>query len=665
MIHADFETYSKLNVRNTGAFRYARDPSTEILILSWSIDEGPVYRWSPYIKNSSRNLRALENLLERVKAGETFAAHNAQFEYAIWNHVGTRRHKWPKLRIEQMDCTAARAATCGLPRALERACDAMRLKATKDKRGSALIKIFCGDRKPTRADPSVRVMPADSPQEFEEFIQYCEQDVRAERGLHNAIPELTKSEKRIFWLDLRINERGLQIDVPLVQKTLAIVKVLEGKIRDRVRELTGGINPTQVAKLKAHLNLEGSDLDNMQAETLRRLLAKDTISDTTREILELRLEGSRASTKKLVSMLTVADPKDGRARGTILYHGAHTGRWTGRLIQPQNFIRGLLKLWEQVMVFTLLELGDPENFLILFDRPMNMIAQCMRGFIIAAKGKRLIITDYSAIEARILFWLAGETGALKKYRQGQDLYKWMASVLYKIPIDQVTDEQRRIGKNLILGCGYGLGWKKFIEYCDKAGIFIDAKFSKLAVGAYRAAHPMVKKYWKVINNAAIAAVRERCVTRVGQVYFDGRGERFFTITLPSGRKLYYLDPTIEMITKTSVNEETGETEKWTSATLTYMEEDKGQFYRAHTYGGKLVENIVQGIARDVMACGMESCEAGGYPTVMTVHDELISEREEGEGSHQEYSGLACKLPAWIGDCPIEAKGFEAVRYRKD
>lgn len=666
--HVDYETFSTIDLTRVGAFRYARHLSTEILIACWAIGDSPVRRWTPW--DGIIKCDDIRELFDAITRGDKLFAHNAQFEYALTKYVGTLRYGFPDAPPEQWHCTAARAAMCSLPRSLEGSSRAMEVDARKDPRGKALMRIFSIPPKPDKnGEQPPRILPTDSPDEFIEYIGYCADDVVTERELDHVLPAMPDALQNLYTRDLQINERGFRVDVPLIHKAIHVTSHLEAEIKKEVRVLTGGISQTQVAKLLSFLQLDGDlDIDNLQAETLRRVVknAGITITDNVRRIIELRLEGSRASTKKLRTMIDCADPEDQRVRGAFLFHGAHTGRWTGRLVQPHNFIRGLLKLHEQETVFELLNYSDPSLFHLLYDAPMSAIAQCMRGFIVPLPGNRFLVADYSAIEARLTFWFAGDDEALDLYRKGDDLYKHMAVALFGVAYEDVTDEQRRISKNLVLGCGFGLGWKKFIVYCDKQGVFIDGAFSKLAVGTYRGRFLKVPKLWRAVNNAAIEAFKTKSVTKVQRVNFDGRDPKFFRIWLPSKRPLYYPYPELRTSTKKYLNEETGEETERVETNLTYVEEFQGRFIRVSTYGGKLTENIVQGMAADVLAHGMENVEAHGYPLSLHVHDELVNETPIGTGSAEEFARLASEdLPSWLAGCPIEAKGFECTKYRKE
>lgn len=330
---------------------------------------------------------------------------------------------------------------------------------------------------------------------------------------------------------------------------------------------------------------------------------------------------------------------------------------SGKGIQPHNFIRGTLKYDEQLRVLSLLEHADHEIFTILYEWPISRIAQCMRGFITAKPGKILRVVDYSSIEARVLAWLANELRVLQIYIDGLDVYKVMAASVYSTTYDGVTSEQRRIGKNLVLGCGYGLGGAKFVSYSEAAGVEIEEKFAKDAVKKYRQDHPNIVRFWGEVERAAISAV-SRKRTRDNPVVL--RNLKFFVedfwfcIQLPSGRCLRYFKPRVVPV------EKFGEP----ALQLQYRTEVRGRLYPESTYGGKLVENITQAVARDLLVNGMFAAEAAGFPVFGTVHDEIITETEMEFGSHKELEAIVCQLPPWAKGLPVAAEGFSSERYRK-
>ena len=649
--HLDFETFSEIDIRKVGAHRYARHPSTEVLIACYQLpgmDEPEV--WLP------RQEAPPARLTSWVRQGGKVGAHNAAFERAVWRWCLRRMHpSTPEIKDNQWVCTAAKAAASGLPRSLDKALKAAGLEVSKDLEGSKLIKVFCGPRKPTKADARTRILPEQDPR-FQRFIEYCQQDVRGEIALDEALPDLIPRQRRMFLLDMAMNDRGLPIDIPLVRKALKVVKTLEEDIGRRVSELTGGLKATQVAKMIEMFAERGLDIANMQKNTIEEALKDSKLDAGTRALLELRVEAGKASTKKLISMMACADPDDWVVQGGFLYHGAHTGRYAGRLVQPHNFIRGMLKDHQRDLVFALLEHEDAELFTLLYDKPIDVISQCMRGFICAPSGYELAVVDYTAIEARILAWVAGEETILAAYRKGLDVYKVMAVTLFRLKdVSEVSDEQRRIAKNLVLGCGYQLGGVKFVDYCANAGVIITEEFAKSAVTTYRKGVPAIVASWKTVENLASMAIRHPGTVYEGLKCKFYMKEHWLCIELPSGRSIRY--PYARAVP----------VERWGKPAyeISFRTEIKGQFVREKTYGGKLIENIVQGIAFDVMQEGMLSAETNGYPVIGTVHDELLSLRKKGTSNVKELEALVCNVPAWSKGMPLAAKGFICDRYRKD
>lgn len=649
--HLDFETFSEIDIRKVGAHRYARHPSTEVLIACYQL---PGMRepevWLP------RQEAPPARLMSWVRQGGKVGAHNAAFERAVWRWCLRRMHpSTPEIKDNQWVCTAAKAAASGLPRSLDKALKAAGLEVSKDLEGGKLIKVFCNPRKPTKADARTRILPEQDAR-FQRFIEYCQQDVRGEIALDEALPDLIPRQRRMFLLDMAMNDRGLPIDIPLVRKALKVVKTLEEDIGKRVSALTGGLKATQVAKMIEMFAERGLDIANMQKNTIEEALKDTKLDAGTRALLELRVEAGKASTKKLISMMACADPDDWVVQGGFLYHGAHTGRYAGRLVQPHNFIRGMLKDHQRELVFDLLEYEDADLFTLLYDKPIDVISQCMRGFIRAPAGYELAVVDYTAIEARILAWVAGEETILAAYRKGLDVYKVMAVTLFRLKdVSEVSDEQRRIAKNLVLGCGYQLGGVKFVDYCANAGVIITEEFAKSAVTTYRKGVPAIVASWKTVENLVAGAIRHPGTVYEGLKCKFYMMEHWLCIELPSGRSIRY--PYARAVP----------VERWGKPAyeISFRTEIKGQFVREKTYGGKLIENIVQAIALDVMQEGMLSAETNGYPVIGTVHDELLSLRKKGTSNVKELEALVCNVPAWSKGMPLAAKGFICVRYRKD
>lgn len=656
-MHADCETFSLLDLRKVGAYRYAQHPSTECLIWCWALDDGPVQVWLPW-----RSPTMPVALVTAIASGCLIGAHNAEFERQIWRYV----LKGPQLPRSRWRCTAVKSAAAGLPRALDDALTAMGNEVQKDPRGKKLIRLFCGPRKPTKKNSSTRIRPTDEPAAFQEFIAYCQQDVRAERALHKALPDLNQQEWNYYQYNTLVNDRGLPLDLPLIERTTKVVRVIEEENRLRVNKLTGGINPTQRDKILGHLKELGSDLETLQLKHIERSIARanGALSPRIHELLELRLEASKASVKKLDSMAIVAC-ENGCAHGVLLFYGAHTGRLAGKLIQPHNFTRGLLTPEQQLEVLKLFGTGDAELVRIFYDQPMHMLAQSMRGFICAPAGKRFVIADYKAIEMWVLAWLAQERSLLDIHRQNMrlppekriDVYRQMASLLYHVEYLNVSKEQRRIGKNLRLGAGYQLGVSGLLANAEKEDIAMDEEFAENAIRVFRENNPATVNFWYRLEDYALEAASGRPQEFMG--LHMQRWRDWFVITLPSKRNLYYYKPEIRVVPKFGKMKEQ----------LHYLGRavrgpTLGRWAMVPTYGGKLTENIVQSIARDLLMNGMVEAERAGYPAVASIHDEIVTLRKRDEGNVAELEKVICKLPPWANGLPLMAEGFECVRYHK-
>lgn len=662
MIHLDFETFSEIDLTEVGAYRYAEDPTTEVLIASFAIDDGPVHRYVPRFDGP----KIPQALLDALNDGNHVEAHNAQFERAVWHGVLVKRQGWPKINRTRWRCTAARAAAAGYPRSLEKAALAARLpeKYLKDKRGKDLIRLFCMPRKPTKADQRTRILPEDEPERFNDFCEYCDQDVVTERALGKRLPPLPDSEWAVFHMDMRINEVGMPLDVELLARSASVVKRLEDDLQVRTRSITSfdgdpanGINPTQREKILDWLHSNALTLPNLQIETIQDALSgKNNLNLTpeVREILEIRIEASRASTKKLVSMRACGGLKDGRVRGAYLYGGAHTLRWSSKLVQLHNLVRGLDDPEEIASVLDSFRTGDVEFVRLMYDNPMYMLSQCIRGFISPGRGKELGVVDYAQIEARVLDWHAGNERGIAEWASGIDKYKLMAMRMFGIAnIDDVTSEQRRVAKNATLGCGFGMSAKSFLIYCHNNGATdVDQDTADLAVNIYRDSNEPNVVWWSEVENYCKAAIDNPLSEyRLRHCTF-GMVKHWLTIGLPSGRRIWYPRARLETVKS-----------KWGGLQEQIVFD--GANHKEHTYGAKTVENIVQANSRDILANGLATAIAGGYTVVGHTHDEGITESDEGKTDLPRLIELMCTLPDWAHGIPIKAEGFVTPFYRKD
>lgn len=727
--HLDFETYSTCNIKVAGGYRYAEDPSTQVLIACYSLG-GPVKTFIP-LKSNFREifgpfktpgprylvpeqfepfLETPTDLFDWVAAGKPIKAHNAAFEAAIWDNVMVRDFDAPRAKINQWYCTAAQAAAAGFPRALGKGIECLNRGLQldpgepghipeKDKAGDRLIRVFSIPRKPSKKDPRTRLYASDKPDEFQEFVDYCRQDVLSEHAYGDRLPMLSHEEQRNYWFDMMMNKTGIPLDLQAIENANAVLLELESGIRHRVndltKELTGAaLNPTQGAKILALArSLEKGIHDDTEVETELINMRAGTVGDFLNkyagvappaliELLELRMEANKASTKKLGRMIACAGKND-RVRGGFLYHGAHTGRASGQLIQPQNFKRGYGKKPSEKKAFDdtfdLMCLRDPWPFQVLYDSPIDAISKCMRGFIRAEHGHRFLVVDYASIEVRVLMWLAQQEEMLVALYEGKDLYKVQAAGLYNVKYEEVDEKQRHMGKQLILGCGYQLGPKKFVDYVALSGTTITLEFALDAVKSYRSENPKVVQLWWDIEKCAVDAVKYKRDRRAPIIL---RNMKFFVediwliIQLPSGREFRYPFPDVNLVEVHPFQwpEETDEEFKERlydpkrkhkfKDQLSFQTLFKNKFVRETTYGGKLVENITQAVARDVMMSGMWQAQKAGYNVIGTVHDEVITEVVNGFGSLHELELIVCKIPTWAEGMPLKAEGFETIRYRK-
>lgn len=657
-IHLDFETRSVVDLRKQGAFRYAEDPSTEALCLAYAIDDGPIQLWHrghPGVGESDPPRDLFDAVVDRHSVLE---AHNANFERLIWMHWG-RRKGWPEVNDDQWRCTAAKAAMHNLPRALEGVSQALDLAVKKDDEGHRLMLKISKPRKPTKHNKSVW---HEKPEELARLWEYCINDVEVERLLSRRLKDLPPTELEVFRADMRINSRGIACDRAMVAKAL---KIIDECVSDMSRELFAVTDfqvesAAQREQLLAWLRAQGVTIGDTQGSTVdwaieRVLDGRMPVSPQALRALEICREVNRTSTAKYESMRKHSC-RDGRIRGTLLYHGAGTGRWAGRGVQPHNYPRGSIKDMAAACEDVLS--GDRAWLEALYGDPMEFLSWTLRGALVAGPGKDLMVADYSAVEARVTLWHAADEAGLDVFRRGEDIYKFTASSIYAVDYADVSKNQRQMGKQAVLGLGFGMGWNKFMVTCAKYGIEITDEFAQTVVYSYRRKYDKVKSFWYACEEAAILAVENPGKAyRVNRVMY-GAQDGFLFCRLPSGRRLAYYDPQVRM-------KETpwGEMKR----ALTFMGTDPftKKWVRQDTYGGKLVENIVQATARDLMAEAILRAESDGcYPIILTVHDELIAEVDEGAGSVEEFEQLIAKPPDWADGLPIAAEGWRGKRYKK-
>lgn len=634
-ISVDFETYSECDIKTAGGYNYAAHPTTEVLCMAWAIDDEEPKLWVPTDSFPRR-------LAVAIESGAELWAWNAAFERAVWQHQMLPKHKAPVINPDQWNDTAALAATLALPRALGKCAEVLGVAEQKDKRGSVLIRRVCqpyrGER---RRDQNL----------LNELYDYCVQDVKTERDVKRHLTPykpMRRKERAIWLLDQKINWRGLGIDTYNVANAIALIYATANTLNAKVAEITRGVLPdcASRARVMAWARERGYELKGYDKAAVIAALADDKLPDDVRQVLEIRQTMGKASTSKYQSMQNLAGA-DGRARGVFFYHGAQTGRWAGRGFQPQNLPRPAFSDTDNCI--KLFEHRDPEILDILYDNSMVALSSCLRGMIVPAEGKRFLVSDYSAIEARVLAWLADEQGPLDVFKSGECIYCHAATGIYGRPITKGDKDERQIGKVAILALGYGGGIGAFQTMAKAYQVKVADEEADAIKFAWREKNPKIVEWWALLEEAARNAVRQPGTKfPAGPVSFKLDGDFLFA-SLPSGRRLAYYKPSIK----------NGRLEYW--ATDSRL---GGRWAQLDTYGGKLAENITQAVARDLLAEAMLRLEENGYEVVASIHDEIICEMPQGQGTLTEMEKLMCVLPDWAEGLPLTAEGFECERYRK-
>ena len=645
-LHIDFETYSACDLKTAGLDNYAKHPTTGVHCMAFAFEGKDVGLWTP-----SMNVAAILYGLEDF----TVYAHNAAFELAIWNNVCVPKYGWPPLKPEQCRCTMAMAYAMSLPGSLEKAAAALNVDIAKDMKGARVMMQLAQPK----ADGSLW-KPEDDPAKFQQLYGYCKQDVEVERALHARMMELSDEEQALWVLDYQINQRGIQIDLPAVNAAIKLVAAEKARLDREMLRTTGGVvgSCTEVQLLVKWIRSQGVEIKGLAKADVLDTLTGD-LPAQVRAALNLRREAAKTSTAKLIAMRDAAS-SDGRVRGTMQYHGANTGRWAGRRVQFQNVPRGALKPSE--IEDCIAHFHDGQYISIMYAPPLDVIVSCLRAMVIPKPGHDLVAADFSAIEARVLAWLAGEEKVLDIFRTHGKIYEHAAAGIYHVPMDEVTKAQRQIGKVAVLALGYGGGVGAFQSMARNYNVKVADQEADDIKKAWREAHPHIVAYWRELEQAAINAVDLEVVCKAGpkgrEVAFKKNGS-FLWCRLPSGRVLCYPYPVIKQVevpwggTKPalfywSVN---GVTNKWEETS---------------TYGGSLAENVTQAVARDLLAHGLTQLEQHGYPVIMHVHDEAVVEIASGsdDGVLVRIESLMSQTPSWAAGLPVTAEGWRARRYRK-
>lgn len=650
----DLETYSPLNLSKTGVYPYAAHPDFEILLFGYAVDDGSVQ----VVDLATGEELSDEIVAALVDPGVVKWAFNASFErvcLSSWLH----RHQ-PKLLPQgsfldpaQWRCSMIWAAYLGMPMSLDQVAKVLNLTVKKDTAGKKLIRQFCTPATPNLINKGARRnLPSLDPEGWKAFIDYNRRDVEVEQAIHTRLAKfpVPDEEWEAYSLDQRINDAGIKLDATLVDAAVTLDEKHRNATLARAQELTGLENPNSPIQLKDWLTQNGCPLDSLKKAEVETALEDAT--GVVKEILQLRGDLAKSSVKKYQAMQNVAGTDD-RARGLLQFYGAgRTGRFAGRLVQVQNLPRNYLPDLDQAR--TLVKDKNLEAVELLYDSAPDTLSQLIRTAFIPNPGNRFIVSDYSAIEARVIAWLAGEKTTLETFRDGKDLYCETASRMFKVPVEKhgANSELRQKGKIAVLACGYGgsIGALKAMGAL-KMGLSEDEL--KPIVDAWRAANPNIVWLWQEVEDSALTAITTKQTVQLRNLTFSVESGILF-ITLPSGRRLAYVKPGL------------GEN-KFGGTSITYWGVTTGRRWgRLETYGGKLVENIVQAVARDLLVHGMHNVANAGHQIVMHVHDEIVvDEPVESGASVEQICRLMSSLPDWADGLPLDADGYVCNYYQKD
>lgn len=692
VLYCDLETFCETPIAY-GTHKYAE--KAEVLLWGYAINNAPAKVWDITIeKTMPADLKAA---LDDVYAGKGFTVwHNGM----MFDTIVLRHALGVDIPVERIVDTMVMAYQHGLPGALATLSEVLRLPQdkAKDKDGKRLVQLFCkplgANRKLDRADRTTH------PQDWAHFVDYCRLDVEAEREVFRRLPKynINPHEHAIQIVDARINRRGMQMDIDLAKAAVRLSGDIKEHLDRRTSRATGGAveAATQRDKLIAFIKeTYGWDIPTMTKNELEKRVADPEVSEPVRELLALRMLSTRTSTKKFESIINCSNSYDGRLRGTIQFRGAaRTGRFAGRLYQPQNLPRPSMSNDEIELAIDLAKDGDA--LIKTYEDPGTVLSQCLRGEIVAPEGKKLVVADYSNVEGRVLAWLAGESWKLKAFAEfdaghGHDLYKLTYGRTFNVKPEDVTKSQRQMGKVLELAMGYQGGAGAFVTFARGYGIDLDvmakivretidptiwaeaadsydyfrekgathglAKETFIACDAvkraWRRANAQIANFWKLMDEGLKEALTSDRVVKVGAHLQLMRRDNYLLMRLPSGRYLCYPSPRLPEANDCTFN-------------FMGVEQFSRKWTRIRTYAGKCVENATQAAACDLLCESLLRLERDGFEPVLTVHDEVIAEAPDTkEFSLEKMAKLMTTLPAWAKGLPLAAAGFETYRYRKD
>lgn len=659
-ILVDIETYSEVDIKTCGLYRYATDPSFEILLIAWATDDGSGFGETQCCDLATGDPFPAE-LLEAFQSGTVrLIAHNASFERVCFS-VHLQRH-FPGqylqpgafLSPENWLCTMVMAGSLTLPLALKDVGEVLKTAQQKDKEGERLIKLFSMPCKPTKSNGyRTRNLPQHYPADWAKFKGYCIQDVNTEIDIYKRLKRFPMPDREWhhYRVNERVNDRGVKIDTELVQQAIACDLMLSDAMTKKAYELTGLENPNSVSQLKSWLDERGIPMDSLGKKDVAQMIGeldKNGVDEEAMDMLKLRLQMAKSSVKKYQAAERCVCP-DGRARGLFQFYGAsRTGRYSGRNIQLQNLPQNHISTLEQAR--DLVKMGCFDMVESIYGNTPDVLSQLIRTMLVPKEGCEFIVADFSAIEARVLAWEAEEQWVLDAFQNGEDLYCATASQMFHVPVVKhgVNGELRQKGKIATLACGYGGSSGALISM---GALQMGLKEEELPeiIDSWREANPKIVQYWWDVEKAAMTAYKTGERSEIGKIAFEFWSGTLWMV-LPSGRRLAYLKP------RTQPN-------RFGRMSLTY--EGVGQNHkwsRQETYSGRLVENATQAIARDILAEAMARMEDYGLSIVGHVHDEVIIEAPIGKYKVDEVCKLMAIKPDWCEGLPLSAAGYLAPSY---
>ena len=646
-LSCDIETFSDVDLIRCGVYKYADSPDFEMLLFAYAADDGDVH-----IIDIAGGEELPEKIIQAIKSDTVVkTAYNAQFERVCLS----RYLKLPEgeyLNPQSWYCTAVQAAELALPLSLADVGSVLGLERQKMTEGKELIKYFCVPCKPTKSNGNrTRNRPCHDINKWETFKKYCMRDVDVERQIADKLKmyPISDEEHRLYVLDQIINDRGVLVDCELAKQAVKLNSIQTTVAVEQAYMITGLENPNSVTQLKQWLKENGVEIESLSKKAVKSL-ADETDGDVS-EMLKLRLLMAKTSVKKYEAVIRSVC-SDNRVHGMMRFCGANrTGRWSGNILQPQNLPQNHLP--DLTLARDIVKDGDFEMLDMMFGNVPNVLSELIRTVLIPKPNHRFIVADFSAIEARVLAWIAGEQWRIDTFKNGGDIYCASASKMFKVPVEKngVNGELRQKGKISELACGYG-GSVGALKNMGAVEMGVQENELQGLINDWRNANPHIVRFWYEVGNAAMKAIKEKTTVPLGKLVFAyERGILF--IRLPSGRRLSYIKPRIG-------------TNRFGGDSITYMGINSAKKWdRLETFGGKLTENIVQGTARDLLANALINAANAGYDTVFHVHDEIICEVPNGYGSVDELCRLMCIKTDWVDGLPLNADGFECEYYKKE